>query len=127
MAYFWEGPDGNGEIVTTPEQANDPANAEYKSKVAEYQKIAAENGDRNALMGMSNRAENEEGDYYMSLAYWVAQEQVALAQGGKPSAAYANIVARLSQHLKGEQAALAINEGKRIALAAQASPYWRQK
>ena len=127
IAYVWEGPDGSGEIITTPERANDPSTAEYRGKVAEYQRIAAENGDRSALIGMSIRAENEDRDYFMSLAYWVAQEQVSLAQGEQSNKRYANVVARLSQRLSSDQAALAIEKGMRIALAAQASPYWSHK
>jgi hypothetical protein len=78
-------------------------------------------------MAMSIREENENRDYYMSLAYWVAQEQVSLAQGGTPSKSYSTVVTRMSQHLSSEQVALAIDEGKRIAQAAQTSPYWNQK
>ena len=127
MAYLWAGPEGNGQPFLDAEQSRSPATEDYRKKVVEYQKIAAENGDRSALLGMSIREENENRDYYMSLAYWVAQEQVSLARGGAPGKSYSNVVVRMSQHLSSEQVALAIEEGKRIARTAQASPYWNQQ
>jgi hypothetical protein len=111
-AFVIEGPDGTG--ITGNEDSSAPAYAEWTRRLLIYQEAGVKTGDWMSLMSMSSRYENEQPpDIAKSLAYWAALAELSSTSDATAS----GMIARLSQALTPEQAAAAIEEGRRIARA----------
>jgi len=126
QSYLAEGPSGNGFMAGTKEEQKDPLVASYFKRAEAYQEAAAKAGDAVAAYAMFNFAELTD-NRPLAVTYWVAQEQMARAQGRPPTDSYEAILAATANPLTPEQRTYAIRQGQQIALQAQTGPYWSRQ
>jgi len=115
VALADEGPFGDRSALE--QRPDDPLVIDWKRHVVELMQAAAQQGDRAAMVALSNAYQGAlaERDPQRALAWWVAQTELTRIAGGRVSRADSRVGAALRASLSAEQAAAAVEQGQKLA------------
>jgi len=117
VALVDEGPFGDRSALE--QRPDDPLVIDWKRHVVELMQAAAQQGDRAAMVALSNAYQGAlaERDPQRALAWWVAQTELTRIAGGRVSRADSRVGTALRASLSAEQAAAAVEQGQKLATA----------